>query len=266
MRGLIFNVKRYSVNDGPGIRVTFFLKGCPLACGWCHNPEGISPDPELIEETDRLGEKEFRRNEEAGKYYEVSDILAILEREKIFMDHSGGGVTFSGGEPLFQAEFLAEALAACKREGYSTVVDTSGYADTQKLMAVMPGTDLFLYDIKHIDDNIHYINTGVSNTLILNNFDIVINNCKNVIVRIPVIPGFNDDESSLGQLRDFLSAKKNDNLQRIDLLPYHRTGIAKYRKLKKENRMEGIERPDTGRMKQLEEYFSVTGIKIKIGG
>lgn len=266
MRGLIFNVKRYSINDGPGIRVTFFLKGCPLACSWCHNPEGISPDPEQIEEIHRIGEKEYRRNEEAGKYYNVSDILGILDRERIFIDHSHGGVTFSGGEPLFQAEFLSEALAACKREGYHTVVDTSGYADTSKLLSVIPYTDLFLYDIKHLDDNIHYTNTGVSNILILNNFDILMNNSKNVIVRIPVIPGFNDDASSLGQLRNFLTEKKKDNLKRIDLLPYHRTGIAKYRKLKKENKMEGIESPDKERMRELEEYFSVTGIRIKIGG
>lgn len=101
MKGLIFSVKRYSINDGPGIRVTFFMKGCPLSCIWCHNPEGISPEPETIEHIDRIGDREFKKKEIAGKLYRTSDILSILEKERVFINHSKGGVTFSGGEPMF---------------------------------------------------------------------------------------------------------------------------------------------------------------------
>ena len=125
MKGLIFNVKRYSVHDGPGIRVTFFMKGCPLSCLWCHNPEGISPEPQTVVQTRKVGEKEFNSREMVGRYYSTSEILEILDRERIFMEQSGGGVTFSGGEPMMQHEFLLEALKACREHGYNTAVDTS---------------------------------------------------------------------------------------------------------------------------------------------
>jgi pyruvate formate lyase activating enzyme len=266
MKGLIFNVKRYSVHDGPGIRVTFFMKGCPLSCRWCHNPEGISPDMESVDLTEKVGEKEFIRKEEAGKYYSPGDIIKILERERIFMNHSGGGVTFSGGEPLHQADFLAEVLSECRNSGYHTAVDTCGYAETSKLHSIVPDTDLFLYDIKHIDDNVHYLNTGVSNALILNNFTFLLDLGKDIIVRIPVIPGFNDDPLSLDQLRSFLAANKKNNLKRIDLLPYHRAGIAKYSKFGRKNKMDETEQPGKVRMQELKDFFSLTGIKIKIGG
>jgi pyruvate formate lyase activating enzyme len=118
MKGLIFSIKRYSIHDGPGIRVSFFMKGCPLSCWWCHNPEGIYPDPEIVEESHRIGEKVIKRKENAGKYYSADDLLRILERERIFMTESNGGVTFSGGEPLYQFDFLLEALRACRANGF----------------------------------------------------------------------------------------------------------------------------------------------------
>ena len=132
MKGLIFSVKRYSIHDGPGIRVTFFMKGCPLSCIWCHNPEGISPFPEKVTRTNRVGAREFIQDEEVGKYYTVEDILGILEKEKVFINQSKGGVTFSGGEPMLQFEFLLEALKACKVNGYHTAVDTSGYSSARE--------------------------------------------------------------------------------------------------------------------------------------
>jgi len=266
MKGLIFNVKRYSVHDGPGIRVTIFMKGCPMSCRWCHNPEGISPDQESVDKNERVGEKEFIRREEAGKYYSAEDIVKILERERIFINHSGGGVTFSGGEPLYQTDFLAETLSECRNSGYHTAIDTCGYAETSKLLTIIPYTNLFLYDLKHIDEKIHYVNTGVSNALILNNFEVLLDMGKDVIVRIPVIPGFNDDQLSLGQLRKFLIANKKNNLKRIDLLPYHKTGIAKYRKFGRENKMDEVEQPGKEMMLEMKDYFSLTGIKTKIGG
>ena len=118
MKGLIFSIKRYSIHDGPGIRVTFFMKGCPLRCLWCHNPEGLSPLPENVILNNRIGEREFTASEEVGKYYSVENILDILGKEKIFIDQSKGGVTFSGGEPWLQFDFLLEALKACKENGY----------------------------------------------------------------------------------------------------------------------------------------------------
>ena len=163
MKGLIFSVKRYAIHDGPGIRVTFFLKGCPLSCWWCHNPEGISPDPETVEQIDKVGEREFKKMEEAGKYYTVNEILEILDKEQIFISESKGGVTFSGGEPMMQTDFLLETLKACKNNDYHTAVDTSGHSLFENYAKIIPYTDLFLFDIKHMDDTRHIELSGMSN-------------------------------------------------------------------------------------------------------
>ena len=138
MKGLIFSVKRYSIHDGPGIRVTFFMKGCPLSCMWCHNPEGISLVQESVVSTNRIGDMKFSKKEEVGKYYTTDDILEILDKEKVFINQSKGGVTFSGGEPMSQFEFLLEALKACKEAGYHTAVDTSGYSSAANYKSIIP--------------------------------------------------------------------------------------------------------------------------------
>jgi len=266
IKGLIFSVKRYSIHDGPGIRVTFFMKGCPLSCWWCHNPEGISAVPETIGEVHRIGEKEFRKHEEAGKYYSADDILGILEKERIFITESKGGVTFSGGEPLQQNEFLYEALKACKAGGYHTAVDTSGYSSPESYMAIIPYTDLFLFDIKHLDDLKHVEYTDVSNAWILNNFRLILDSGTDIYARIPVIPGYNDDDDHMEQLREFLVENKSENLKKINLLPFHKVGQSKYTKLGIPYKMSGIQPPSKERMNKLKEYFSETGIKVKIGG
>ena len=266
MQGLIFSIKRYSINDGPGIRVTFFMKGCPLSCWWCHNPEGISPEREMVAQTRKLGEKEFISNDSVGKYYSVENILEILDKDRIFFQQSNGGVTFSGGEPLIQFEFLLEALKACKVNGYRTAVDTSGYASYEKFSAIMPFTDLFLFDIKHLDDSKHIEYTGVSNIGILDNLRMILKSGKEVMIRIPVIPGKNDDTAHLSGLKEFLSALKNDNLKKICLLPFHRIGAAKYKRFNIPYRMNGTEQPSSERMRELREFFAETGIKVKIGG
>jgi len=266
MKGLVFSVKRFSIHDGPGIRVTVFMKGCPLSCWWCHNPEGISPVSETIELVHRVGEKEFIKTEEAGKYYSVDDILAILEKEKIFISKSLGGVTFSGGEPLDQSEFLSEALKACRTNGYHTAVDTSGYSQPENFRAIIPFTSLFLFDIKHLDDAKHISCTGVSNSLIISNFELVLNSGKDMFVRIPVIPGYNDDEEHLGKLRKFLTDHKAENLKRINLLPFHKIGSSKYKRFNIPYRMGDIKQPSNERMNELKMYLSETGIKVKIGG
>lgn len=265
MKGLIFNIKRYSVNDGPGIRLTFFMKGCPLSCQWCHNPEGMSPQPELVAGTNRVGAKEFSIMEEVGRYYEPSELLAIAERERPFMAQSGGGVTFSGGEPLMQPVFLAESLELLKRNGYSTAVDTSGYTAGENIKAILPFTDIFLFDIKHLDPAKHLELTGVSNELILSNLELISLAGKDIMLRIPVVPGKNDDAEYISALRNFI-ASSGAPIRKINLLPYHRTGASKYRRFGIPYRMENTVKPPAERMKELKEFMETTGIKVKIGG
>jgi pyruvate formate lyase activating enzyme len=266
MQGLIFSVKRYSIHDGPGIRVTFFMKGCPLSCWWCHNPEGIACEQLEVEQTDRIGEKEFSRKEVVGKYYTKEDILAILEKEKIFLDKSNGGVTFSGGEPMLQFEFLQGSLMACKERGYHTAVDTSGFSSSDKFKKLIPFTNLFLFDIKHLDDQKHKMYTGVSNKLVLKNLNLIAESNSDFFVRIPVVPGFNDDEDYLSKLKKFLSELNKKNLKMINLLPYHKIGSSKYIRFEMPYKMENVEQPSTQRMNEIKDYFSDLGVKIKIGG
>lgn len=266
IKGLIFSVKRYSIHDGPGIRVTFFMKGCPLSCWWCHNPEGISDLPEIIGEVHRIGDKEFRKNEEAGRYYSVDEVIGILEKDRIFINESKGGVTFSGGEPLSQSGFLSEALKSCKGDGYHTAVDTSGYSSPEDFMTIIPYTDLFLFDIKHLDDQKHVECTGVSNARILDNFRMILDSGTDMFVRIPVIPGYNDNDDHIKRLREFLTESKSAHLKKINLLPFHKVGQSKYRKLGIPYKMSGIQPPSKERMNYLKEYFSETGIKVKVGG
>jgi pyruvate formate lyase activating enzyme len=266
MQGIIFNVKRYSIHDGPGIRVTFFMKGCPLSCWWCHNPEGISPEITCIESVDRIGEKEFRKAEPVGKKYSSKDILEILDKERVFCDKSGGGVSFSGGEPMMQFDFLLEALQECKKNGYHTAVDTSGYAMPAQFIKIFPFTDLFLLDLKHLDSDIHEKFTGVRNDLMLNNYRLIAGSGCDFMIRIPIVPGINDDSDHLSKIKDYIMSEKNDNLTKISLLPFHKTGSSKYRKFKMPYKMENTEQPSSERMQELKSYFSDIGIKVKIGG
>jgi pyruvate formate lyase activating enzyme len=266
MKGLIFSIKRYSVHDGPGIRVTFFMKGCPLSCWWCHNPEGISSEPEAVEQIERVGEKEFRVTQQAGRYYSAKEIIEIADKEKIFITESKGGVTFSGGEPMLQTDFLLEALKLCKEAGYHTAVDTSGFSPAGNYHAIFPYTDLFLFDIKHLEDEKHILYTGVSNHLIMSNLELIMESDREVWIRVPHIPGINDDPGHLDALRSFLSKIKKPNLSKISLLPYHRIGASKYKKFNIPDRMNGIATPSPSRMNELKAYFEDTGIKVKIGG
>jgi pyruvate formate lyase activating enzyme len=266
MKGIIFSVKRYAIHDGPGIRVTFFMKGCPLSCWWCHNPEGISPEPEEFVQTNRIGEREFKKIKVVGKPYGVGEVLSILAKERVFFEKSGGGVTFSGGEPLMQPQFLLEALVACKEEGYHTAVDTSGHYPTDRLTKIMPFTDLFLYDIKHSDPSGHEKYTGVSNDLILKNLRIIIEEGKEIMLRIPVIPGINDGEDHLAGFIEIIRSFRSENIRMINLLPYHRIGSSKYMKFNRIDRMEGYKQPGEKRMIEIKKLFEVTGIRVKIGG
>jgi pyruvate formate lyase activating enzyme len=266
MKGIIFSVKRYAIHDGPGIRVTFFMKGCPLSCWWCHNPEGISPEPEEFIQTNRVGDREFPKKSVVGTPYDVEDILSILAKERVFFEKSGGGVTFSGGEPLMQPQFLLEALMACKKAGYHTAVDTSGHYPSSRLRKIIPYTDLFLYDIKHPDGTSHEMYTGVTNDLIMKNLKIILEGGKDIMLRIPVIPGINDGADQLAGFIEIIRSCRSGNVRMINLLPYHRIGSSKYLKFNRPNRMEGYKQPTESRMKEIKELFETTGIKVKIGG
>ena len=266
MKGLVFNVNRFAVHDGPGIRVTFFLKGCPLSCFWCHNPEGIFPEPEMVLQRNRIGEREFSHYERMGREFSVSDVLSILDSEKIFIDSSGGGVTFSGGEPMLQHQFLLETLEACKMNGYHTAVDTSGYFAADYVDPVMRNTDLFLFDLKHMDPGKHTEFTGVSNIQIFSNLRRMLEGSTDILIRIPIIPGFNDDKDHLISLKQFLAEIYTERMKGINLLPYHRIGITKYSKLGKEYKMNGVNQPTQERMLELKELFSIEGLTATIGG
>ncbi len=266
MNGLIFNIKRFAIHDGPGIRLTFFMKGCPLGCWWCHNPEGISPDIENIDRVDRIGEKEFRIAEQVGIRYSLDDLRKLVEKEIVFIEESGGGITFSGGEPLMQNNFVLEALKMFKDMDIHTCIDTSGQAKSIIIDSVLPFTDLFLFDIKHLDDKIHRKYTGVSNSLILSNYTRIMQSGTEVIIRIPLIPGINDDNSYLKILRDYLLSSDTGSIKRVDLLPYHKIAYSKYRRFGLDYKMDGVEQPSEERMNELKVFFEEPGFKVKIGG
>ncbi|HZM13731.1 MAG TPA: glycyl-radical enzyme activating protein, partial [Bacteroidales bacterium] len=240
MKGLIFSIKRYAIHDGPGIRVTFFMKGCPLDCWWCHNPEGKSADQTSVERIERVGEKEFTSVELVGREYTPDELIKKADKDRIFMEQSGGGVTFSGGEPLMQFDFLLETLQAMKRAGFQTAVDTSGHTSPERLRAILPYTDLFLYDIKHLDPQKHMKFTGVSNDLILSNFDMLLNEGAEMMIRVPVIPGVTADKEYMELLRSFIENRKTKKITEINLLPYHKTGSSKYRRFYLPDRMTGV--------------------------
>jgi pyruvate formate lyase activating enzyme len=242
------------------------MKGCLLSCWWCHNPEGISSEPLTIEQVDRVGEKEFKKNETVGKLYGTSDILEILGKERIFIDKSNGGVTFSGGEPMMQFDFLLEALSVCKENGYHTAVDTSGYSLPYKFMKIIPYTDLFLFDIKHLDPVEHLRLTGVSNELILSNYKLIAESGCDYMIRVPIVPGFNDNADHLSRMKDFILTEKHDHLRKITLLPYHKIGSSKYKRFNIAYKMNNVEQPSSERMRELKTYFSDIGIKVKVGG
>jgi pyruvate formate lyase activating enzyme len=226
----------------------------------------MSPYPEPVMLTERIGDREFKKQETAGSYYSVNNILEILDKEKVFINQSKGGITFSGGEPLLQFDFLLEALKACKENGYHTAVDTSGYSSGENFKSIIPFTDLFLLDIKHLDEEVHIKLTGVSNATILDNYRLLIGCGKEIMIRIPVIPGFNDDPDHLERLKKFIMSTKTGMIKKINLLPFHKTGSSKYKKFNILYRMGNAEPPGKEKMQKLKEFFMETGIKVKIGG
>lgn len=246
--GFLFDIKRYAIHDGPGIRVTCFLQGCPLSCWWCHNPESLR----------KLGYAD-----EAVTRMSVARVLAEVEKDRVFMEETGGGVTFSGGEPLMQPDFLIALLRACRDRGLHTVVDTSGHAPTEVFQQVLPEADLFLYDLKILEDGAHQRFAGVSNQLILNNLRTLAAAGRPVVIRFPVVPGHTDGQDNLDALGDLVldlvpSAP-------VHLLPYHVAAEAKYRRLHLQNRLEGVQPPSPERLEELRGALANRGIQVQVG-
>jgi pyruvate formate lyase activating enzyme len=244
MTATIFEIKRFAVHDGDGIRTTVFFKGCPLCCVWCHNPEGISFEPqEALYEHKCIGCGECKKDGfspanclgEArvlyGKEITVDELLPLLLEDKDFFENSGGGITLSGGECLMQADFCADLLKSLKQNGIHTAVDTCGFVSKEALNKVIPYTDVFLYDLKAYDEDVHIKCTGRSNRIILENLLYLDSLGKNIEIRIPYVPDYNDGQ--IEKIANFLKPLKN--ISKIHILPYHNMAGSKYEALHMKN-------------------------------
>jgi pyruvate formate lyase activating enzyme len=299
-QGYVFNIQRFSVHDGPGIRSTVFLKGCPLSCSWCHNPEGIDPGPELVLSPRRCiacGEClvvcprdlpaptdqrypglpdsclvcgacaevcPTQARQLAGERMSVDQVMAEVLKDLIFFEESDGGVTFSGGEPLSQPRFLRRLLAASRHQGVHTAVDTSGLTPWRELESVADLTDLFLYDVKALDDDTHRLWTGVSNESILSNLRRLGAVHPRIWVRVPVVPGVNDAPDHLqaiGRLAAGLSG-----VERVCLLPYHPLGEDKRRRQGRLADRQAASRPPSTALQELVDLVATTGVTAALGG
>lgn len=263
VEGTLFDLKRYAVNDGPGLRITVFMKGCPLRCAWCHNPESQLPEPEVMVKERKVGNRVFPCSETVGKSYTVQTLMAEIDKEWIFMEESGGGVTFSGGEPLMQPDFLEASLKACKERGYHTAVDTSGYASEQVIERIAAHTDLFLFDIKHTNPDACLKGTGQPLKPVLAALDRLCSMQKAVIIRFPLIPGYNDHTVTFGELKELMLSR---NLGELHILPFHKIGDTKYLRLERTNPARETLPPTTEQVEEVANRFIQWGLKVKVGG
>jgi len=298
--GLIYDIKRYAIHDGPGIRTTIFFKGCPLRCLWCHNPESWRSHAELgfrrarcvrcgrcveqcpqkaISITDGLPDTDPDRctlcgrcvescpagaREIIGSQMTADQVAAEIKKDIIFYDQSGGGVTFSGGEPLAQPDFLLALLELCRKNSIHTAVDTTCYAQPEVVDAVAEKTDLFLCDVKHVDSELHERFTGADNILIFENIRRLAEAGKEIIIRIPIIPGYNDSMQNIDATARF--AASLPGLKRIDILPYNRGGTEKASRLAAGINIIQTEKPDNRKMSAIARQIARHGIEATIGG
>lgn len=264
MQGIIFDIKHYAIHDGPGIRTTVFLKGCPLRCWWCHNPESRSKEIFSNTKQEKVNGHVVEEEETIGRQYSVVEVMKEIEKDIVFFEESAGGVTFSGGEPLAQFKFLMQVLKDCKKKDIHTCVDTSGYVEQDKITRVAEFTDLFLYDLKHFDDEQHIRFTGVSNKTILENLILLDELDKTIEIRYPLIPGVNDDEADLLRMLAFLKKLKNNHP--VSILPYHKIGSQKYKRFGIEYKMDGIKEPSKEHIEHIKKLFETAGFEITVGG
>ncbi len=299
IRGTIFNIQRFSLHDGPGIRTTVFLKGCPLSCIWCQNPEGISRDPQKIRHFQKcigcyscfeqcpqgavkkgpagpLVDSDLCCNcfycaevcpaaavEKAGQTVTAEELLAELLKDRLVFEESGGGVTFSGGEPFMQPEFLIEMLRLLQQEGVHTSIETCGYTPWPNLKQALALTDLFIYDLKLIDDDQYKKYTGVSGNSILLNLKKLISSGVEIQVRMPLIKGINDNKLSLEKAADYLLEAE---IEYIELIPYHNYGEAKYEKIGREYQLKGMSKYSNADLNRAKMILNRSGIKANSEG
>jgi pyruvate formate lyase activating enzyme len=298
--GIVFDIKKFSLHDGPGIRTTVFLKGCPLQCTWCHNPEGISPRSEIhfferrciacldcldtclyqaiswetgtrvhhLERCQRCGlcveVCPAEALQLAGTPMGVADVLAEIEKDVLYYDQSGGGATFSGGEPLVQIEFLTALLAGCRDRGIHTAVDTCGHVPYAFFEQVHSLVDLFLYDVKLMDPQRHLEHTGVPNQRILGNLESLARNGAALIARIPIIPGINDDSENIDAAGVFLASL--GNIQAVNILPYHRAAAEKYQRMNNLYTLRDLRPPSDDHLFHIASHLESFGLLVNIGG
>jgi pyruvate formate lyase activating enzyme len=258
--GIIFRIKKYAIHDGPGIRTTIFLKGCPLDCWWCHNPEGKAPEPQAIKTEDSVSS----RKEVVGKKISVGELMNEIEKDIIFYDESAGGVTFSGGEPLYQAPFLLAMLEACRARDIHTAVDTSGYAPAETFVAICNLVDIVLFDLKLMDEDRHRRYTGVSNKKILKNLTTLSGSKTQHRIRFPLIPGVTDTDENVTSAAEFVRAL--GAVTHIDILPMHRIADNKYTRLDMRSRMAGRQPPSKENIATIKRKFEDFGFAVIVGG
>ncbi|MDA3822153.1 MAG: glycyl-radical enzyme activating protein [Bacteroidales bacterium] len=261
----IFDIKRFALHDGPGIRTTVFLKGCPLRCLWCHNPESHSTEEEKYDVTRIVDGKEISMSKIYGKEVDQETLLKEILNDQVFYEESNGGVTFSGGEPLMQHKALINLLKILGEKGIHRAVDTSGYANREIVSMVAEQTDLFLFDLKLMDSDRHKEFTGVENQRILENADLILDKGVELIFRVPVIPGINDSDAEINALMKFLTDRK-DRVKDVHLLPYHKIGMQKYSRMAKNYSFSDIEEPEEAHMLELKQKIESCGVDVTIGG
>jgi pyruvate formate lyase activating enzyme len=295
LKRLVFDIKHYAVHDGPGIRTTVFLKGCPLNCPWCSNPESqrtyqeimfhknlciacgecvkICPNEAQTTDMDHKIKREMCERcgkcvevcysealKMVGKYMSVEEIVKEVEKDELFYKNSGGGVTISGGEPLMYPDFTLELLKRCKEKGYHTALETSGYARWEVLERILKCVDWLFYDIKHMNSERHRELTGVPNELILENLTRIDKMDLTYVIRVPLIPTCNDSDENFEAMITFFSTLKN--YEYIEILPYHQFGISKYKGLGEEYRLSDVKPPETEYLIQLREKMKHQGLKV----
>lgn len=246
--GRVFNIQKFSINDGPGIRTTVFFKGCPLQCGWCANPESQNRNAAIA---DAMADPLY-----CGRAYTVEAVMAVVRQDADFYIESGGGMTLSGGEVLQQQAFAEALIDAAHAEGIHTAVETTGYADPERFRAFLPRPDLFLFDFKHYDRALHRAYTGAYNDVIVENLRALVRAGKPVIARIPVIPHFN---AGIKHARGLAEALQDIGVREVHLLPFHQLGERKYEVLGIDYEWKGIKQLHPEALENYRQVFTETG-------